>query len=287
MNDYADGTNKRMRENKTNAAKTEKNQKPDKSDKPDKSGKPNRPDTSDTPDARGMYSFKETESAEIAEVAEEYVLSRFREEMGKLGPHLVSDALAEYARTKAHGRYTLEDYLALPEERRVELIDGEIYDMAAPTYIHQILGDKIQNAFDFYIERKRGSCIAVTSPIDVQLDCDDKTVVQPDVLIVCDLSKLRKGRVYGAPDLVVEVLSPSTSPKDRILKLAKYKIAGVREYWIVDPKRKRIFVYEFEKSDSAAIYGFEDVVPVGIYNGECKVDFARIYERMRPLYDTM
>ncbi|MCD7882949.1 MAG: Uma2 family endonuclease [Lachnospiraceae bacterium] len=71
------------------------------------------------------------------------------------------------------------------------------------------------------------------------------------------------------------------------LKLAKYKIAGVREYWIVDPKQKRIFVYEFEKSDAAAVYGFEDVVPVGIYGGECKVDFARIYERIRPLYDTM
>ncbi|MCC8044109.1 MAG: Uma2 family endonuclease [Clostridiales bacterium] len=74
---------------------------------------------------------------------------------------------------------------------------------------------------------------------------------------------------------------------DRNLKLAKYKIAGVREYWIIDPKRKCIYVYEFEKSDSAAVYSFEDIVPVGIYGGDCKVDFARIYEQIRPLYETM
>ncbi|MCD7957495.1 MAG: Uma2 family endonuclease [Lachnospiraceae bacterium] len=71
------------------------------------------------------------------------------------------------------------------------------------------------------------------------------------------------------------------------MKLAKYKIAGVREYWIIDPKRKHVFVYEFEKSDLAVIYGFEDVVSVGIYGGDCKADLSWIYEQMRPLYDTM
>ncbi|MCC8106096.1 MAG: Uma2 family endonuclease [Clostridiales bacterium] len=128
-------------------------------------------------------------------------------------PLQVSEALAEYAASKRQGEYTLEDYLALPDDQRVELIDGVFYDMASPNYIHQAFGDSLQAVFNDYIRKNHGSCRAFTS-VDVQLDCDDRTVVQPDVLIICDYSKLQKGHVYGAPDLVVEVLSPSTSKKD-------------------------------------------------------------------------
>ncbi|MCD7746422.1 MAG: Uma2 family endonuclease [Lachnospiraceae bacterium] len=202
-------------------------------------------------------------------------------------PVMISEALAEYAVSKRLGEYTLEDYLALPEDQRVELIDGVIYDMAAPTLIHQAIGDRLQSSFNDYIRKKRGSCMAFTSPVDVQLDCDDKTIVQPDVLIICDPSKLRRERVYGAPDLVVEVLSPGSSKKDRVLKLTKYKKAGVREYWIIDPDRKRVFVYEFEKGDGGKIYSFGDKVPVGIYNGDCVVDFTQVYEEIRFLYEIM
>ncbi len=202
-------------------------------------------------------------------------------------PMQVSEALAEYAASKHQGEYTLEDYLALPDDQRVELIDGVFYDMAAPTLIHQAIGDRLQTRFNNYIRKKKGSCMAFTSPVDVQLDCDDKTIVQPDVLIICDLSKLRRERVYGAPELVVEVLSPSTSRKDRLLKLTKYKKAGVREYWIIDPDRKRVFVYEFEKGDGCRIYSFEDSVPVGIYDGDCAVNFSQIYEEIRFLYEVM
>ncbi len=202
-------------------------------------------------------------------------------------PMQVSEALAEYAASKHQGEYTLEDYLALPDDQRVELIDGVFYDMAAPTLIHQAIGDCLQTDFNNYIRKKHGSCRAFTSPVDVQLDCDDKTIVQPDVLIICDLSKLRRERVYGAPELVVEVLSPSTSRKDRLLKLTKYKKAGVREYWIIDPDRKRVFVYEFEKGDACRIYSFEESVPVGIYDGDCAVNFSQIYEEIRFLYEMM
>ncbi|MCD8347347.1 MAG: Uma2 family endonuclease [Lachnospiraceae bacterium] len=226
---------------------------------------------------------------------------------------IVSEALAEYATRKQQGKYTLEDYLALPDEQRAELIDGVIYDMAAPSYLHQAVGDRVWRFFTDYIERNHGSCFAFTSPVDVQLDCDDRTVVQPDVLIVCDPTKFRNGRVFGAPDLVVEILSKSTSFKDRGLKLVKYKKAGVREYWLIEPYRKKVLVYEFEKSDSPRIYGFGDKVPVGIFkakifpqcsaaeqsvrgdllqdkeicNSGCEVDFAQIYEQIMPLYDTM
>ncbi|MCC8045493.1 MAG: Uma2 family endonuclease, partial [Clostridiales bacterium] len=155
------------------------------------------PDEQCAPDKPVMYSFEETESSEIAEAAEEYVLSRYRKEGEELAPRLVSEALAEYARTKVQGKYTLEDYLALPEERCVELIDGVIYDMASPTYIHQDIASRIWRSFADYIDKKHGQCWTFAAPVDVQLDSDDKTIIQPDVMIVCDRSKLRKGRVYG------------------------------------------------------------------------------------------
>ena len=181
---------------------------------------------------------------------------------------------------------TVEDYLELPEEERVELIDGVIYDMAAPTDKHQIIGDEIQMRFRDHIRKKNGKCVTITSPIDVQLDCDNRTMVQPDVIIVCDRNKFKKGRVFGAPDLVVEVLSLSTRRKDIFIKGDKYWHAGVREYWLVDPIKKRVHVYKFEKDEYApTMYTFDDKVPVGIWNDECEVDFAEIYDYISFLYE--
>ena len=184
------------------------------------------------------------------------------------------------------GQYTIEDYLRLPEEERVELIDGVIYDMAAPTDKHQIIGNEIYARFRDYIRKNKGKCITITAPLDVQLDCDNKTMVQPDVVIVCDRNKFKEGRVFGAPDLIVEVLSESTKKKDIIIKGAKYSAAGVREYWLVDPKKKRVHVYYYEQEELLPVmYTFEQKVPVGIWNGECEVDFAEIYEYMSFLYE--
>ncbi len=123
------------------------------------------------------------------------------------------------------------------------------------------------------------------SPVDVQLDEDDRTVVQPDVLIVCDKSKFRNGRVFGAPDFITEVLSPSTRRKDLLLKLSKYGNAGVREYWLVDLDKKKVVVYDLENCDIPAIYNFEDTVPVGIWSGECSIDFKTIYSHISFLFD--
>lgn len=184
------------------------------------------------------------------------------------------------------GQYTVEDYLRLPEEERVELIDGVIYDMAASTDKHQIIGNEIYARFRDYIRKNKGKCITITAPLDVQLDCDNKTMVQPDVVIVCDRNKFKEGRVFGAPDLIVEVLSESTKKKDITIKGAKYSAAGVREYWLVDPKKKRVHVYYYEQEELLPVmYTFEQKVPVGIWNGECKVDFAEIYEYMSFLYE--
>ena len=186
---------------------------------------------------------------------------------------------------KEQGEYTLEDYYALPDDDRVELIDGVFYDMAAPTSIHQIMVTAIWKQFSDYIEAHHGTCLPMISPLDVQLDRDERTMVQPDVLIVCDTSKVIVRCVYGAPDLVVEILSPGTRRKDMIIKLNKYMNAGVKEYWMVDPDQKQVMVYDFDHERYAVTYDFDAKVPVGLYDGDCQVDFRKIYDYMSFLYE--
>ncbi|MDO4805369.1 MAG: Uma2 family endonuclease [Lachnospiraceae bacterium] len=185
----------------------------------------------------------------------------------------VREAMPAY-KVKKQGEYTLEDYLAIPDERRVELIDGVIYDMSSPLGHHQIIAGQIYADLLAFISRQGGPCIPFIAPVDVQLDCDNKTIVQPDVLILCDRDKYTPQRIVGAPDFVVEVLSKSTRKKDMFIKLNKYKFAGVREYWLVDPDSKTILVYLFEQGDEIHFYSFRDKVPVGIYEGRCVIDFA-------------
>lgn len=192
-----------------------------------------------------------------------------------------------YCVGKKQGEYTLEDYYALPDEQRVELIDGVFYDMAAPTLLHQLLCKQICWLLDDYIEQKNGKCITFISPVDVQLDCDDKTMVQPDVFVLCDLKKMKRNKVYGAPDFVVEVLSKSTKRKDMYLKLAKYINADVREYWLVEPDKRSVLVYDLQNDELPKIYGFDSKIPVSIFNGECKIDFNIIYERAKVFYEQM
>ena len=121
------------------------------------------------------------------------------------------------------------------------------------------------------------------SPIDVQLDCDNKTMVQPDVLILCDRSKLLRRCIMGAPDFIIEILSPSTKKKDAHLKLHKYREAGVREYWMVDLEKERVLVYFFEQDELPTIYGADMEIPVGIFGGELKLIMADIFDLLREI----
>lgn len=193
----------------------------------------------------------------------------------------IKESQPAYGSEKQQGEYTLEDYYDLPDERRVELIDGVFYDMASPTSVHQIISGQIYRCFSDYIDENQGNCIAMYAPLDVQLDCDDKTMVQPDIMIICDKNKFKDGVVYGAPDLVVEILSKSTWKKDIYIKLGKYAYAGVREYWMIDPDKKKVIVYDLEQEQGPVIYGFDDTVPVGIFDGLCSVNFAKVYDRIR------
>lgn len=164
----------------------------------------------------------------------------------------------------------------MPDEQRVELIDGYFYDMSSPTFHHQSIGGEIHRQIANYILEHKGSCRPFIAPVDVQLDCDNKTMVQPDVGIICDPSKIKKFGIYGAPDFLVEVISPSTKRKDYTLKLSKYMNAGVREYWILDYAQRNLLVYFFESESCPVIYGLDQPVPVGIYHGELTIDFSNI-----------
>ena len=123
------------------------------------------------------------------------------------------------------------------------------------------------------------------APADVQLDCDGGTMVQPDVFMICDRSKMKLEKVYGAPEFIVEVLSQSTKRKDMIIKLRKYMNAGVKEYWIVDPGKKTVLVYDFLNDDYPKIYGFDSVIPVELLDGECKIDFNEMNEKAQIFYE--
>ena len=198
--------------------------------------------------------------------------------------NMLRESVAAF-QVKRQGEYTLEDYYALPDERRIELIDGVIYDMSSPTSAHQMLATEIWQPRKDYIRRQKGDCVPIVSPIDVQRECDDRTMLQPEGLVVCDRGKIIRRCIYGAPDFIVEILSPATRKKDMTVKLGKYVRAGVSEYWIVDPDKKKVVVYDFAHEEFPAVYGFDSKISVGIFDGECVVDFAEIYQYISFLYE--
>lgn len=170
--------------------------------------------------------------------------------------------------------YTVQDIYALPDGERAELIDGEIYMMAPPNRKHQRLTGSIYRKIADYIEDRQGNCEVNIAPFAVFLHADDKTYVEPDISVVCDKDKLDEYGCNGAPDWIVEIVSPSTRKRDYVLKLFQYKTAGVREYWIVDAEKERIMVYNFEQ-DTLDEYDFTNLVKAGIYE-DLEIDFSKL-----------
>ncbi len=161
--------------------------------------------------------------------------------------------------------YTIEDIYALPEGQRAELIDGQIYDMAPPNRTHQKIVSQLTKIIGQHIDRKHGSCEVYPAPFAVFLNKDSKNYVEPDISVICDKDKLDDRGCNGAPDWIIEVTSPSDPQRDYGIKLFKYRTAGVREYWIVNPQKHTVTVYDFEKEERSNQYNFCDDVPACIY----------------------
>lgn len=171
--------------------------------------------------------------------------------------------------------YTIEDIYNLPDGERAELIDGQIYYMAPPGMKHQRIVSFFTREIGNYIQSNNGDCEVFPAPFAVYLDENTNTYVEPDISVICDKNKLDDKGCKGAPDWVIEIVSPSSRRMDYYTKLFKYRTAGVREYWIVDQDKNSIIVYSFEKED-INLYSFTDEIPVGIYNGELRIDLSQI-----------
>jgi Uma2 family endonuclease len=166
--------------------------------------------------------------------------------------------------------YTYADVLEWDEDVRAEIIDGEIYMMAPPVRFHQDIIWELSGQFRNFLQGK--SCKGYTAPFGVRLfpldDQSDDTYVEPDMVVVCDSSKLDDRGCNGAPDLIVEVLSPSTARQDRVLKFRKYLEAGVREYWVVSPEEKTVQVHILDDGRYVTkTYDETDEVPVTVLSG--------------------
>lgn len=163
--------------------------------------------------------------------------------------------------------HTIEDIYSLPDGQRAELIDGHIYNMAPPLRIHQRIATRLSSIIDRYISDNNGSCEVYSAPFAVFLNKDDKNYVEPDISVICDKNKLSDRGCEGAPDWIIEVVSPSSQRMDYQIKLFKYRTAGVKEYWIINPETQTITVYGFENDGNTGQYHFNQPVPVGIYPG--------------------
>lgn len=170
---------------------------------------------------------------------------------------------------------TLEQYEALPEDRRVEVFDGVVYDMSGPSRIHQTLSMELSTIINNYIKGKNGSCKVFHAPFDVKLADQPLIIVQPDIMVVCDENKLDDSRCNGAPDFIIEIVSPGNPADDYIRKLYYYKNYGVREYWIVDPRRKTVTVNYFDSDIVSVPYSFDSIIKVNIYD-DLYINFSDI-----------
>lgn len=186
------------------------------------------------------------------------VYNKFRSRLFGRNGGLVMDAFRE------EKIYTIEDIFALPDGERAELVDGKIYYMAPPSRRHQDLIFSISRKIADYIDAKKGGCKVYLAPFAVFLDKNNQNYFEPDISVICDLSKLDEKGCHGAPDWIIEIVSPSSKQMEYLIKLLPYQTAGVREYWIVDPQKERVTVYFFEK-ENVEEYMFGEEIPVGIY----------------------
>lgn len=169
--------------------------------------------------------------------------------------------------------YTIDDIYALPEGERAELIDGHMYMMAPPSRKHQKISMELSSIIREYIRSHKGKCEVYAAPFAVYLDEGSNTYVEPDISVICDSDKLDDRGCKGAPDWIIEIVSPASKKMDYLLKLLKYRSAGVKEYWIVDPEKNRVIVYNFTGDESVNDYTLQDSIKAGIYD-DLVIDFG-------------
>lgn len=169
------------------------------------------------------------------------------------------------------------------DDGRGELIDGVIFNMASPSIAHQLIQTQLSTRLQSFVDNNSGDCLTLTCPLDVYIEKNETTILQPDVVVICDRGLFRDGKIWGAPDLVIEILSPSTKERDMGAKYLKYMGFGVREYWIVDPMKERIIVYDFAHDHLISLYTFRDKVPVAIWDGDLEIDFTPIAQAVKSI----
>jgi Uma2 family endonuclease/transcriptional regulator with XRE-family HTH domain len=174
------------------------------------------------------------------------------------------------------GRVTTQILSDIGEDRRIELIDGHLIINEMPGLAHQMLVQNLGKIIDRFIEKNKGKCLVFSVGVNVRLDEDDYTVVIPDITVLCDRSKMEEKGIAGAPDWVIEVISPSTRSLDYKTKMLKYMNAGVREYWIIDLEKSEVVTYIEGEPMMVYVYKFSDEVPVYIYDGKLKIKLEEI-----------
>ena len=184
--------------------------------------------------------------------------------------------VAKYLKSgKYQGEYVISDLDDIPEDMKVELIDGCIYDLAAPSIMHQEIVGEMSFLIRDFIKKKKGECTVLDGAGQVFVN-DDKNLLIPDIMVVCDKSKLEYKNVVGAADFIIEVASPGNSRRDYGIKQTVYMENGVREYWIIDPKRRKLVVYINDGEACPEIHNFSETVGVGIYDGELTIDLRDV-----------
>ena len=177
---------------------------------------------------------------------------------------------------QAETNYTAEDFYNMPDDVRAELINGKLYYMASPSRIHQKILGELHFMILRYIKSKNGTCEVYPAPFSVQLQEENDTVLEPDISVICDPSKLNARGCIGAPNWIIEIVSPSSVTHDYFVKLNLYINAGVREYWIVNPQDRNVTVYSIEQDMfHVKTYSFHDKIKAGIYD-DLFIDFSEI-----------
>lgn len=186
-------------------------------------------------------------------------------------------------------KYSYQDLLDMDDEKRYEIIDGDIYQMSSPSVVHQMIATEITRQIANYLEGKK--CKVFAAPLDVRFSKEKDfkkvfDVVEPDIFIVCDEEKIDKNGICGVPDTIIEIVSPSSATRDKLLKFNLYQRKGVKEYIIIDPKERLIFPYRINKDGIytiSKIYSLEEPVKIETLKN-CKIELEKFLEENKNLF---